>query len=298
VDLRVSTIPTVNGESVVLRILDRSGARTALEDLQMDPDDLRRFVRLIERPNGILLVTGPTGSGKTTTLYTALSRLNDETRKILTVEDPVEYQIRGVSQVEVHPRIGLSFAATLRSMLRQDPDVIMVGEIRDRETAEIAVQAALTGHLVLSTLHTNDAPSAVTRLLDMGVEDYLVAATVEGIVAQRLVRRVCPHCSEPRPAAADMAARLGVAAGTLFREGRGCDACDGTGYRGRTGIYEILNLTDRLRSMIVARAPLEDLRAAARAEGMRSLRAAGLARALAGETTLEEVLRVTAEAEE
>ena len=298
VDLRVSTIPTVNGESVVLRILDRSGARTALEDLQMDADDLRRFVRLIERPNGILLVTGPTGSGKTTTLYTALSRLNDETRKILTVEDPVEYQIRGVSQVEVHPRIGLSFAATLRSMLRQDPDVIMVGEIRDRETAEIAVQAALTGHLVLSTLHTNDAPSAVTRLLDMGVEDYLVAATVEGIVAQRLVRRVCPHCSEPRPAAADMAARLGVAPGTLFREGRGCDACDGTGYRGRTGIYEILNLTDRLRSMIVARTPLEDLRAAARAEGMRSLRAAGLARALAGETTLEEVLRVTAEAEE
>jgi general secretion pathway protein E len=297
VDLRVSTIPTVHGETVVLRILDRSAARIGLEHLGMSAGDLERFARLVARPHGILLVTGPTGSGKTTTLYTALSRLNTGERKILTVEDPVEYQLPGVSQVEVHPRIGLTFAAALRSMLRQDPDVIMVGEIRDRETAEIAVQAALTGHLVLSTLHTNDAPSAVTRLLDMGVEDYLVAATVEGIVAQRLVRRVCPDCAAPHRPDAELLARVGLGAQSTLRTGTGCEKCDGTGYRGRLGIYEILMLSDRTRGLIVGRAPLDELRAAARADGMLTLRMDGTAKALQGETTLEEVLRVTSEAD-
>ncbi|HEX2090786.1 MAG TPA: type II secretion system ATPase GspE [Longimicrobiaceae bacterium] len=298
VDLRVSTIPTVHGESVVLRILDRSSATPGLELLGMLPEDLGRFTRLIRRPHGILLVTGPTGSGKTTTLYTALSQLNDATRKIITVEDPVEYQLRGVSQIEVHSRIGLSFAAALRSILRQDPDIIMVGEIRDRETAEIAVQAALTGHLVLSTLHTNDAPTAVTRLLDMGVEDYLVASTVEGIIAQRLVRRICPECAAPYQPEGDVLARMGLPPGTRLRHGAGCRACDGTGYRGRLGIYEILILSDQIRALVVRRTPLEEIRSVAVAEGMKTLRMDGVQKVLAGETTLEEVLRVTAEVEE
>lgn len=295
VDLRVSTIPTVHGETVVLRILDRSSMRLGLEHLGMDPDDRERFASLVERPHGILLVTGPTGSGKTTTLYTALSRLNTEERKILTVEDPVEYQLRGVSQIEARPKIGLTFAAALRSILRQDPDVIMVGEIRDRETAEIAVQAALTGHLVLSTLHTNDAPSAVTRLLDMGVEEFLAASTVEGIVAQRLVRRVCDECAEEYRPDEALRLRIGLPKDAVLRRGRGCPACDGSGYRGRSGIYEILPLTERTRTLVVRRAPLEELRAAAIAEGMVPLRRDGIRKALRGETTLDEVLRVTME---
>lgn len=297
VDLRVSTTPTIHGESVVLRILDRSAGSLSLVSLGMGAYDLERFTDLVSRPHGVLLVTGPTGSGKTTTLYTALSQLNDATRKILTVEDPVEYQLPGVAQIPVHPQIGLTFAAALRSILRQDPDVVMVGEIRDRETAEISVQAALTGHLVLSTLHTNDAPSAVTRLLDMGVEDFLVSATVEGIVAQRLVRRICPECGEPHVPDAELLARLGLPPGTRVRHGVGCGACDRTGFRGRIGIYEMLIMSNRLRAMIVARAPLNEFRAAAVAEGMKTLRMDGLEKVRAGETTVEEVLRVTTEAE-
>jgi general secretion pathway protein E len=297
VDIRVSTIPTVHGESIVMRLLDRSSVFLPLERLGFMPKMLARFEKLITRPHGILLVTGPTGSGKTTTLYGALDKINTPDRKIITVEDPVEYQLKGVNQIPVKPKIGLSFASGLRHIVRQDPDVILVGEIRDLETAEISIQASLTGHLVFSTLHTNDAPSAVTRLQDMGVEPYLLSSVLEGVLAQRLVRRICQVCRVPHtPSAADIEA-LGIEADPhtkLFR-GRGCDDCRGTGYRGRTGIYELFGITEDVRSLILRRASSREIRRLAVEGGMVTLRQDGWARAVDGVTTIEEVLRVTQE---
>jgi general secretion pathway protein E len=297
IDLRVSITPTLHGEGVVLRILDRGAGVRDLDELGLAESLLLGFDHLIKQPHGIILVTGPTGSGKTTTLYGALGRLNRPGVKIVTVEDPVEYQIDGVSQIPVNAKIGLTFANALRSILRHDPDIIMIGEMRDRETAEIAIQAALTGHVVFSTLHTNDAPSGVARMVDMGVEPYLVTATVLGILAQRLVRLVCEGCAEEyRPPAAAIAEfereRVDVPK-PRFRRGRGCDACSGTGYRGRTGIYELMLLTDDLRARILAGVPIAEIRAVAMANGLVPLRAAGWAKACAGVTTIEEVLRVT-----
>jgi general secretion pathway protein E len=297
VDIRVSTIPTVHGESIVMRLLDRSSVFLPLERLGFDAQMLQRFDALIRRPHGILLVTGPTGSGKTTTLYGALDKINSADRKIITVEDPVEYQLKGINQIPVKPKIGLSFATGLRHIVRQDPDVILVGEIRDLETAEISIQAALTGHLVFSTLHTTDAPGAITRLQDMGVEPYLVASVLEGVLAQRLVRRVCSACREPhRPPGADLEA-LGVeliASKPLFR-GRGCEECRHTGYRGRTGIYELFQVTEEVRSLILRRVPTREIRRYAIEAGMVTLRLDGWAKACDGITTVEEVLRVVQE---
>jgi general secretion pathway protein E len=297
VDIRVSTIPTVHGESIVMRLLDRQSVFLPLERLGFAPDTLMRFQRLIQRPHGILLVTGPTGSGKTTTLYAALDKINRPDRKIITIEDPVEYQLKGVNQIPVKPKIGLTFATGLRHIVRQDPDVILVGEIRDLETVEIAIQAALTGHLVFSTLHTNDAPGAIPRLQDMGAEPYLIASVLEGVLAQRLVRRICVHCRVPAvPSPAELAA-LGVEPppGTRLYRGRGCDACRGTGYRGRTGIYELFAITEDTRSLILRRAPSGEIRRHAIESGMVTLRLDGWAKACQGITTVEEVLRVTQE---
>ncbi len=294
-DIRVATLPTLHGESLVLRLLDRASLFLPLDRLGFAPDTLARFLSLIHRPHGILLVTGPTGSGKTTTLYAALDKINAPDRKIITLEDPVEYQLRGVNQIPVKPKIGLTFATGLRHILRQDPDVILVGEIRDPETVDIAIQAALTGHLVFSTLHTNDAPSAIPRLLDMGAEPYLVASVLAAVLAQRLVRRLCPHCRVPyHPTPADLAA-LGVPTppDTPLWRGRGCDHCRGTGYRGRLGIYELFVLTDDLRSLILRRASSRDLRRLALDHGMRPLRLDGWSKACQGLTTVDEVLRVT-----
>ncbi|MGD8726875.1 MAG: ATPase, T2SS/T4P/T4SS family [Gemmatimonadales bacterium] len=298
-DVRVSTLPTVHGESVVLRILDRATAVRDLDGLGMDERTERRFDQLIRRPNGIVLVTGPTGSGKTTTLYGALRRINTPGVKIITVEDPVEYQVEGLTQIPVSPKAGRTFATALRSILRHDPDIVMVGEMRDRETAEIAIQAALTGHLVFSTLHTNDAPGGVTRLLDMGVEPYLVAATVQGILAQRLVRTVCPECQQPyRPTAEENrhAEAAGITKGSRrFRRGSGCLLCTNTGYRGRGGVYELMMMSETLRSAVVRGAPLDELRREAQAQGMVPLRTAAWAKAAAGETTIAEAMRIGSE---
>ena len=297
VDIRVSTIPTVHGESIVMRLLDRSSVFLPMEKLGFAPGTLRRFEALIKRPHGILLVTGPTGSGKTTTLYGALDKINTPDRKIITVEDPVEYQLKGVNQIHVKPKIGLTFATGLRHIVRQDPDVILIGEIRDLETAEIAIQAALTGHLVFSTLHTNDAPGAITRLQDMGVEPYLVASVLEGVLAQRLVRRICTACRVPdTPNAADLEALgiEGTSGRTLYR-GRGCDECRGTGYRGRTGIYELFPITEDARSLILKRAPSRDIRRYAIEADMVTLRMDGWLKACESVTTVEEILRVTQE---
>jgi general secretion pathway protein E len=297
VDIRVSTMPTVHGESIVMRLLQRSSVFLPLDKLGFPAATLKRFNNLITRPHGIILVTGPTGSGKTTTLYGALDKINLPGRKIITVEDPVEYQLKGVNQIPVKPKIGLTFAAGLRHIVRQDPDVILVGEIRDLETAEISIQASLTGHLVFSTLHTNDAPGAITRLQDMGVEPYLVASVLEGVLAQRLVRRICAACRAPDvPSTADLEA-LGIHAAadaTLFK-GKGCDECRGTGYRGRMGIYELFPITEDARSLILKRAPTRDIRRYAIDGGMVTLRMDGWARACEGLTTVEEVLRVTQE---
>jgi general secretion pathway protein E len=297
VDIRVSTIPTVHGESIVMRLLDRASVFLALEKLGFAPETLRHFEALIKRPHGIVLVTGPTGSGKTTTLYGALDKINSPDLKIITVEDPVEYQLKGVNQIHVKPKIGLTFATGLRHIVRQDPDVILIGEVRDLETAEIAIQAALTGHLVFSTLHTNDAPGAITRLQDMGVEAYLVASVLEGVLAQRLVRRICQACRAPdTPNAADLEA-LGIegAAGTKLWRGRGCAECRGTGYRGRTGIYELFPITEDARSLVLRRAPNRDIRRQAIDDGMVTLRLDGWRKACEGVTTVEEILRVTQE---
>jgi len=297
VDIRVSTMPTVHGESIVMRLLQRSSVFLPLEKLGFPPAALKRFESLIKRPHGILLVTGPTGSGKTTTLYGALDKINSAGVKIITIEDPVEYQLKGVNQIAVKPKIGLTFATGLRHIVRQDPDVVLVGEVRDLETAEIAIQAALTGHLVFSTLHTNDAPGAITRLQDMGVEPYLVASVLEGVLAQRLVRRICAACRAPHTAsAADLdALGIGAAAGTPLFRGKGCDACRGTGYRGRSGIYELFPITESVRSLILRRAAGSEIRRAAIEQGMVTLRMDGWARAREGVTTVEEVLRVTQE---
>ncbi|MDJ0951175.1 MAG: type II secretion system ATPase GspE [Alphaproteobacteria bacterium] len=298
IDLRVSCVPTMHGESIVLRVLDRGSVSLDFAALGFEDYTLDTYLTVLDQPTGVLLVTGPTGSGKTTTLYTSLLRLNTGDRKILTVEDPVEYQLEGINQVQVKPKIGLSFANALRSLLRHDPDVIMIGEIRDLETAEIAVQAALTGHKVLSTLHTNDAASTVTRLLDMGVEDYLVTSTLNGIVAQRLVRALCPDCREPQPPLPELVDQLKLDAGSAmnFHKPVGCPSCTGTGYLGRTTIHEILVLTDEVRRLILRRAEAREIERAAVAEGMATMYRNGVAKAAAGLTTIEEVLRVTRDA--
>jgi general secretion pathway protein E len=293
-DLRVSTVPTMFGESVVLRLLDRGGRPVGLDELGMAPEALDRMSHLARRPHGMLLVTGPTGSGKTTTLYAALQKRDRGAEKIITVEDPVEYQLPGVTQVPVHRQAGITFSSVLRSILRQDPDVVMIGEMRDAETAEIAVQAAMTGHLVFSTLHTNDAIGAVPRLLDLGVPDYLVAATLEGILAQRLVRRICDQCRTTyEPASESVALLNGQPVGRISLErGAGCTACRGTGFRGRAGLFELLVLTDEIKDAIIRGAGRADLRGIARAAGMTTLRDDGWRKVRDGTTTVEEVLRV------
>jgi general secretion pathway protein E len=297
-DLRVSTMPTLHGESLVMRILDRGSLAVELGALGFDEAMLAPFLGVLHHPQGILLVTGPTGSGKTTTLYACLNRLNASERKLFTVEDPIEYQLEGVNQIQVKPQIGLSFAHVLRSVLRQDPDIIMVGEMRDLETAQIAVQAALTGHLVLSTLHTNSAAATVTRLLDMGIEDYLVTSTVNGVLAQRLVRKLCPHCRAPYQALPAMLADLPrpaeSAAPVLYRS-RGCENCQGTGYFGRVAVLEFLPLTDDIRQLVHAHATAQQIQHAAAASGMISMYQDGLRKALQGVTSIEEVIRVTRE---
>jgi len=300
-DLRVSTTPTLGGESVVMRLLDREEVRFDFDALGFDGEPRRRFERILQAPNGILLITGPTGSGKTTTLYTVLNRLNTPERKIITVEDPVEYRLAGINQIQVKPTIGLTFANALRSIVRQDPDVIMVGEMRDQETARIAVQSALTGHLVLSTLHTNDAASGVTRLLDMGIEPYLISATVNGIVAQRLVRRLCSHCATPWEPPQELIEELDLErlladnAPPLLHHARGCSHCNGIGYRGRLALVEVLETSDAVHRLVMRHAEVREIRELAIAEGMTTLRQDGLRKALAGLTTLEEVARVAGE---
>jgi general secretion pathway protein E len=300
IDMRVATSPTIHGESVVLRILDRGSVTLDLTALGLADEVLPGYLQVLHRPNGILLVTGPTGSGKTTTLYASLLRLNTPDRKIVTVEDPVEYQLEGVNQIQVKPQIELTFVRVLRSILRQDPDIIMIGEIRDLETAQIAVQAALTGHLVLSTVHTNDAASTVTRMLDMGVEDYLLTSTINGIVAQRLVRTLCPHCKAPAEVLPELVEqmRLEQSAGgrpiTLF-DNVGCERCNGTGYWGRTSVLEVLPFSAAIRRLVLKRAEAAEIQGAAVAEGMRTMYEDGIRKALAGITTLDEVLRVTRE---
>lgn len=309
-DLRVSTVPTLHGESVVLRLLDRGGRPVTLEELGMSDDLMHQMQRLAQRPHGIVLATGPTGSGKTTTLYAALGMRNPAAEKIVTVEDPVEYHLAGITQVPVHTKAGVTFAGALRSILRQDPDVLMIGEMRDAETAGIAVQAAMTGHLVFSTLHTNDAVSALTRLADLKVEPYMVAATVDGVLAQRLVRRICPECREaytPDKVLAELLQREHLEPGptirlagrrstssSLFR-GSGCAACRGTGYRGRTAIAELMVMSDEMREELLGGRSTARLRELARAQGMTPLRQDGWRKAHAGVTTVEEVLRVAAD---
>jgi general secretion pathway protein E len=290
VDIRVSTIPTIYGERAVLRLLDRKQGVLGLWEVGLNQEDERRLGELLQRTNGILLVTGPTGSGKTTTLYAALNRIHTEEKNIITVEDPVEYQLKGIGQMHVNPKIGLTFASGLRSILRQDPDVIMVGEIRDFETAEIAIQASLTGHLVLSTLHTNDAPSSLTRLIDMGVEPFLVASSLIGALAQRLVRVICPHCKEsykPTPEEARY-----ISSSILYR-GKGCEKCGDKGYLGRTGIFELLLISDDIRHMITEKIDSQSIKNFAISKGMKVLRIDGFEKAMKGITSIEEVLRVT-----
>jgi general secretion pathway protein E len=300
VDLRIATVPTLYGESVVIRLLERGQIFTQLDTMGFPPAPLAQFNEMILKPHGMILVTGPTGSGKTTTLYGALQKINDPGKKIITIEDPVEYQLGGVNQIHVKPQIGLTFANGLRSIVRQDPDVIMVGEIRDAETAEIAVQAALTGHLVFSTLHTNDAPGAISRLLEMGVQDYLLSSSLLGVLAQRLVRRLCPSCRKEVPFAgvegvpAELEFQNGNAFTTVW-EAVGCAACSGTGYLGRVGIFELLPVTSEICKVIVQRADAGAIRNVAIQQGMRLLRDDGWDKVGQGVTTLAEVLRVTRE---
>ncbi len=296
-DLRVSSLPTVHGESIVMRVLDKEQLKLGLPELGFLPEDQAVFERQLASPDGMMLVTGPTGSGKTTTLYASLQHLNHPDRKIITVEDPVEYQIAGINQVPVNAATGLTFSAALRAMLRQAPNVIMVGEIRDQETAEIAINASLTGHLVFSTLHTNDAPSAVTRLLDLGVKPFLVAASLRSVVAQRLVRRICRQCRQPYQPATHELQALGLdpaqVASAGFARGAGCPACRGTGYRGRLGLYEIFLVHDGIRAMIYDHVTAARLRLQARRDGMHTMRDDGIRKVLAGLTTIEEVVSVT-----
>ncbi len=296
-DLRVSTVPTMHGESVVIRLLDQGGRPVDLAALGMSPSMFDRVAALADRPNGLILVTGPTGSGKTTTLYSALSRRPAEREKIITVEDPIEYQLPGIAQVPVQQRAGVTFSTILRSILRQDPDVIMVGEMRDAATAEVAIQASMTGHLVFSTLHTNDAIGAIPRLLDLGVPDYLVAATLEGVLAQRLVRRICDDCRVAYEAPAEQVALVsgGPAVGRRLEQGAGCSACRGSGYRGRVGLFELLVVDDEIKDAITGGARRADLWRLALQAGMATLRADGWTKVEAGLTTLDEVIRVTAD---
>src|SRR5204863_3234278 len=297
VDMRVSVLPTLFGESVVIRVLDRTNVGLNLDRIGMEQHLLAQFRAVIKKPNGIVLVTGPTGAGKTTTLYSALSELNDLETKIITTEDPVEYEIDGIVQCPINHEIDLTFASALRAILRQDPDIILVGEIRDLETAQIAIQASLTGHLVFSTLHTNDAPAAITRLQDMGVEPYLVASVLEAVLAQRLVRRICGACRVPDTVSAADLDALGVVApdNTELLRGKGCEECRGTGYRGRMGIYELFPITEDARSLMLRRSSSRDIRQHAIAAGMITLRMDGWRRACEGLTTVEEILRVTQE---
>ncbi|MDG4549508.1 MAG: type II secretion system ATPase GspE [Candidatus Contendobacter sp.] len=320
IDLRVSTVPTLWGESVVMRILDKASVVLDFEVLGFSPRTLKRFLDVLHLPHGIILVTGPTGSGKTTTLYTALQTLNTPERKILTVEDPVEYQLEGINQIQIKPQINLNFANALRAIVRQDPDVIMIGEMRDLETAGIAVQSALTGHLVLSTLHTNDAAGSITRLLDMGVEDYLLTSTINGILAQRLVRLLCAQCRQPYVALPELVEEMrldrfietgersfpassgrgtgGDDSGITLYKAVGCEQCGGTGYRGRAAIMEFLAMSDPLRRMVLKHADATELQAEAQKEGMDTMYEDGLRKAVAGLTTIEEVLRVTTQQEQ
>ena len=295
IDLRVSTIPTVWGEKVVMRILDKSGAFVGIEKLGLLPEDHQRFERIISKPYGIILLTGPTGSGKTTSLYAILNRLNRVDVNITTIEDPVEYQLPGIAQVQINPKAGLTFANGLRSFLRQDPDMIMVGEIRDEETARIAIHAALTGHLVLSTLHTNDAAGAVTRLVDMGIEPFLVSSSVSGVIAQRLVRILCQRCKQPYTPTEEVLRRIGldlfVAPPTLYKA-VGCEFCNDIGYKGRLGIFEIMPVDEAIKTLVVKHATSSQIKDVAMAAGMRMLQQDGLAKVLNGTTSLEEVLRV------
>jgi type IV pilus assembly protein PilB len=296
-DLRVSCLPTVHGEKIVMRILDKSSILIGINKLGFVGDVQAQIEELVSQPNGMFLCTGPTGSGKTTTQYAVLHKLNTIEKNIITIEDPVEYQLSGISQVQVHKKAGLTMASALRSFLRQDPDIIMVGEIRDLETASIAVEASLTGHLVLSTLHTNDAPSAVIRLTDMGIEPYLVSATVIGVLAQRLGRRICENCKKPYQVPANELRKFGFKPNdpdemvTLYR-GEGCDLCRKTGYKGRIGIHELMRINDEIAELMVRRAPLSDIREAAKAFGMHELKEDGLEKVLQGITTPEEVMRV------
>jgi general secretion pathway protein E len=301
IDFRVSSVPTIYGESIVLRILDKSSIVLDIERLGFPGDTLIGFNDLIQRPHGIILVTGPTGSGKTTTLYCALGKMNSPEKKIITVEDPVEYQLKGINQIQVKPSIGLTFANALRSIVRQDPDVILIGEIRDAETAEIAIHSALTGHLVLSTLHTNDAPSAITRLVDMGMEDFLLSSTIIGILAQRLVRVACPHCREPYSPSPEIRREMKLDGFNLadlnFFEVKGCEHCSQTGYWGRSGIFEFLKVTDNIQKLILGRKDSNIIKEASRKNGMRTLREDGWLKVKQGMTTISEVLRVTQEEE-
>jgi type IV pilus assembly protein PilB len=300
--MRVSVLPTLFGESVVIRVLDRTNVGLSLERIGMPPDLLVQFRQIIKKPNGIVLVTGPTGAGKTTTLYSALSELNDIDVKIITTEDPVEYEIDGIVQCPINHDIDLTFAAALRSILRQDPDIILVGEIRDLETAQIAIQASLTGHLVFSTLHTNDAPSSITRLRDMGVEPFLITATVEAIEAQRLVRRICPNCRASYDPTREQLMEINLKPedlkGRQFYYGEGCDKCNNLGFKGRTGLYELLVMNDDLRDMVSRGASTDAIRQYTRKAGTSSLRDAGLRALFAGTTTLDEVVRETVQEED
>ncbi|NMD40657.1 MAG: type II secretion system ATPase GspE [Deltaproteobacteria bacterium] len=298
VDLRISTVPTVNGERVVMRILDKSSVLLGLEELGFYPDDLAIIERLTRQEHGIILVTGPTGSGKTTSLYSMLSRINSPDKNILTIEDPIEYQLKGIGQIPVNAKVGLTFASGLRSIVRQDPDVILVGEIRDLETAEIAIQAALTGHLVFSTLHTNDSASAVTRLIDMGIEPFLVTSSVNAIVAQRLTRKICPNCRQQYFPESESLLEVGLSQDMLGREGylwrgAGCKECINTGYKGRTGIYEILLMSDAIKTTILKTSDSNIIKKQAIEEGLHTLREDGSRKVEDGVTTIEEVLRVT-----
>ena len=297
VDLRVSVLPTMFGESVVMRVLDRSVVNLSLENVGMDEDTINTFRKVIDRPNGIILVTGPTGSGKTTTLYSSLSEMNDVKDKLITTEDPVEYDIDGIIQIPIDHDVGVTFASCLRAILRQDPDIILVGEIRDLETAEIAIQAALTGHLVFSTLHTNSAPATVTRLKDMGIPTFMTCATVEAILAQRLVRRICTKCREETSPNVELLMELGMTkdqiAGKSFFRGSGCDQCNNTGYKGRIALFELMIMNDKIRDMIMSNCSTDDLRDEAERDGMVTLREAGLNMAYDGVTTLDEIVRET-----